>query len=186
MNEIKQQKIKLNEDTRNSTNYKNKYDELNNILSVIERIDQVFEYKFLSGKQVDESELPKWVNIKNKRFNEILSTVIKTKNEGLKTNVDGREMTLDNAEKLIKDLGNGILDGYEFKKNYSNTANDAEAIVNKSPLTRSQNKMLETLLLLKEILKPKRSDEQPDTTDMPKLESEESAAERRNKKTEKV
>ena len=40
--------------------------------------------------------------------------------------------------------------------------------------------MLESLLLLKEILKPKKSDEQSDTTDMPELEIEESAAERRN------
>ena len=54
LSEIKQQKIKLNEDTRNSTNNKNKYDELKNILSVIERIDQFFEYKFLSDKQVGE------------------------------------------------------------------------------------------------------------------------------------
>ena len=40
--------------------------------------------------------------------------------------------------------------------------------------------MLETLLLLKEILKPKKSDEEPNTTDMPELDSEEFAAERRN------
>ena len=38
LNEIKQQKIKLNEDERNSTNKKNGKDELNNILSVIDRI----------------------------------------------------------------------------------------------------------------------------------------------------
>ena len=56
---------------------------------------------------------------------------------------------LDNAEKLLKDLGNGILDGYEFKKNYNNIVNGAEAIVNKSLLTRGRNKMLEILLLLK-------------------------------------
>ena len=51
MDEIKQQKIKLNEDERNSTNNKNENDELNNILSVINRIYQFFEYKFLSDKQ---------------------------------------------------------------------------------------------------------------------------------------
>ena len=84
---------------------------------------------------------------------------------------------LDNAEGLPKDLDNGILDGSEFKKNYSNIVNDAEAIVNKSSLTRCQIKMLETLLLLKEILKPETSDERPDTTDMPELESEESIIE---------
>ena len=42
--------------------------------------------------------------------------------------------------------------------------------------------MAEIMSLLKEILKPsnKKSAELPDTTDMPELESEESAAERRN------
>ena len=46
--------------------------------------------------------LPKWVNISKKRFNEILSTVTKTKNEGLTTNADGREITLDNPESLLR------------------------------------------------------------------------------------
>ena len=42
--------------------------------------------------------------------------------------------------------------------------------------------MAEIMLLLKEVLEPsnKKSDEQPDTTDMPELDSEKSAAERRN------
>ena len=124
--------------------------------------------------------LPKWVKVSEERFNEILSTVTKAKNEGLKTNVDGREITLDNTENLLKDLGNGILDGHEFKNRYNDIANDVKAIVNKSPLTRNQNKMIETLILLKEILKPKKSDEEPNTTDMTELESEESAAKRRN------
>ena len=80
---------------------------------------------------------------------------------------------MHNAEGLLNDLGNEIWDGQEFKKRYSNIFNDAEATVNKSPPTRSQNKMLETLLLLKEILKLKESDEQPDPRYMPELESEE-------------
>ena len=40
--------------------------------------------------------------------------------------------------------------------------------------------MVEIFSLLKEIPKLKKSDEEPNTTDMPELESEESAAERRN------
>ena len=49
-------------------------------------------------------------------------------------------------------------------------------------ITKNQEKMAEILSLLKEILNPsnKKSDEQPDTTDMSELESEESAAERSN------
>ena len=69
MNEIKQQKIKLNEDERNNTNNKNKYDELNNILSVIDRIDQFFEYKFFSGEHSDELKLPNWLRVSEERFN---------------------------------------------------------------------------------------------------------------------
>ena len=51
MDEIKQQTIKLNEYERNSTNNKNENDRLNMILSVIDKIYQFFEYKFLSDKQ---------------------------------------------------------------------------------------------------------------------------------------
>ena len=123
--------------------------------------------------------LPKWVKVSEERFNEILSTVTKAKNEGLRTNVDGREITLDNTKKLLKDLGNGILDEHEFKNRYNDIFNDVEAIVNGLITTRNQEKIVEIMWLLKEILKAK-SNEQLDTKDMPELESEESAAERRN------
>ena len=63
MGEIKQQKIKLNEDEKNSKNNKNKNDELNDILSAIDRIYQFFEYNFFSGEQSDEPNLPKWVKV---------------------------------------------------------------------------------------------------------------------------
>ena len=59
MDQIKQQKIKLNKDERNSTNNKNENDRLNMILSVIDRNYQFFEYKIFLGEQLDESKLPK-------------------------------------------------------------------------------------------------------------------------------
>ena len=46
--------------------------------------------------------LPKWVNISEKKFNQILSTVTKAKNEGLRTNVDGREIQKNLQSKSIK------------------------------------------------------------------------------------
>ena len=119
LDKIKQQKIKLNEDERNSTKNKNKNDKLNNMVSVINRIYQFYEYKVLPGEQSDELNLPKWVNINKKRLNEILSTVTKAKNEGLRTNVDRREITLNNTESLLKDLGNGLVDKHEFKNKYN-------------------------------------------------------------------
>ena len=112
-----------------------------------------------------------------------MSTVTKAKNEELKANVDGREITLDNTENLLEHT-NGILDGHEFKNRCNNIVKDVEAIVNNVLITRSQAKIVEILLLLKEILNPKKSDEQPDITDMSELGSEASAAERRNKSGE--
>ena len=47
-------------------------------------------------------------------FNEILSIVTEAKNNGFKTNVDGREITLDNAESLLKGIGSGKIDRSEF------------------------------------------------------------------------
>ena len=54
--------------------------------------------------------------------------------------------------------------------------------LDKPMLTKSQKNMVEILLLLKEILKPndKKTDKRPDTINMPELESEESAKQRRN------
>ena len=71
-------------------------------------------------------------------FKEILSTVTKAKNERLRTNVHGREITLDNTENSLKGLGNGILDGHRFKNRFNNIVNDVEAIVNKPRSTRNE------------------------------------------------
>ena len=89
-------------------------------------------------KTDQELMLPNWVEISKKRCNEILSTVTKAKNEWLRIRVDGREITLDNTESLLKDLGNGILNRHEFKNKYNNIVDDIEAIVNKPKITRNQ------------------------------------------------
>ena len=46
--------------------------------------------------------------------------------------------------------------------------------------------MAEFMSLLKKIPNPEKSNKQPDTTDMPELESEESAAERKNQKGQEL
>ena len=142
----------------------------------------VFYYLFnplgISSKP-DRLTLPNWVGISGKRFNEILSTVTKAKNEGLRTNVDGREITLDNTESLLKDLGNGILNWLEFKNRYNNIIDDIESIADKPTITRNRKKIVQIMGLLREIISTKLNKE-PDTTDMSKLKNEDSAAERRN------
>ena len=115
-------------------------------------IDVVY-YLFNSlgiSSQPGRLRLSKWVKVSKEKFNEILSTVTKAKNKELRTNIDGKEITLDSTEKLLKDLGNEILlDEREFKNRYNDIAYDAEVIVNKSPLTRNQAKIIDIILLLK-------------------------------------
>ena len=74
------------------------------------------------------------------------------------------------------------MDGHEIKEKYNNIIRDAKKILNKQPLTTNEENMIKILSLLKETIKPndKKIDEQPDTTSMPELESEESAEQRRN------
>ena len=66
LDEIKQQKIELSKDERISTNNKNENGRLTMILSVIDRIYQFFEYKFLRDKQSDQLKLPKYVGVSKK------------------------------------------------------------------------------------------------------------------------
>ena len=56
MDETEQQKIELNKGERNSKNNENENDRLNMILSVVDRIQQFFEYKFLlANNQMDKN-----------------------------------------------------------------------------------------------------------------------------------
>ena len=158
------------------TTRKNTIEKIKNIVSDLDQQKQkestVFQNKMIDvvyylfnslgiSSQPGRLMLLKWVKVSKKRFNEILSTVTKAKSEGQRTNVDEREITLDNTESLLKDLGNAILDGH-------NIVNDVKAIVDKPIITRNQEKMVEIMTLSKEIPKPsnKKYDEQPDTTDV--------------------
>ena len=97
LSEIKQQKIKLNKDERNSTNNKNENDRLKNILSVIDRIYQFFEYEFLSDKQPNwqqtnkQSNLPKWINVSKQRFDVIKKKVQNAENNNLQARPKGSD-----------------------------------------------------------------------------------------------
>ena len=140
-----------------------------------------FELDDIISTKSDKLKLPKWVKVSEKRFNEILSIITEAKNNGLKANVDGEEIALDKAKSLLKDISSKKMNGHEFKEKYNNIFEYAKKILNKQPLITNEEN-IKILSLLKEIIKPndKKTDEQPDTTNMPELESEESAEQRRN------
>ena len=138
----------------------------------------------MPDKQSDELKLPKWVRVSKEKFNEILNIITNAKSDGLKTNVDGRQITLDNTESLLKDITSGKINGNEFKREYNIIVDDVKAILQKSMLTRSQEKIVEILSLPKEIpkSKDKKTDEQPDIAYMPELEKDESAEKEKNQR----
>ena len=130
MNEIKQQKIKLNEDERNSTNNKNKNDELNNILSVINRIYQFFEYKFLPGEQPDESNLPKWVKVSKQKFDVIKKKVHNAKINNLQTRPKGSKViNINESNKLLPEIENSQITYEEALKRIENIRSDINKLV---------------------------------------------------------
>ena len=67
-------------------------------------------------KNPDQLKLPKWVNVSKKRSNEIMRTITKAKNDWLKTNIDGREITVDNAESLLKGIARRKINKSQLKK----------------------------------------------------------------------
>ena len=152
-------------------------------MTAIDRIYQFFEYKYLQGEPPDELNLPNWVKVSIESFNERLSIVTKAKNVGLKTNVDGREIILDNAERLPKGIANGKINGSEFKREYNDIVDNMEAILQRQPLTRNHKKMINILSLLKKISKhkDKKTGEQSDPADMSELESQKSAEKNKSK-----
>ena len=200
LNEIKQQKIKSNKDERNSTNNKNENDRLNTMVSVIDRINQFFKYKFLAGKQPDELQLPKWVKISKKRFDRIKNTVQNAKNNSLqaKPNRSGL-INFNESNKLIQDIEHSKITYEEALKRIRNIRSDIAKIINQGSLNLNQVEVINTLFMVDEIFtgeiktvkannegalevfkeksdrEKQESDEQPDTTNMLELESEESA-----------
>ena len=70
---------------------------------MIDVVYLLFNSLAISSKP-DKLMLPKRVKVREKIFNETLITVTKGKKEGLEINVDGREIILDDAESLQKDV----------------------------------------------------------------------------------
>ena len=53
-----------------------------------------------------------------------MSIFTEAKNNGLKANVDGEEITLDKAESLLKDMSSKKINRHEFKEKYNDIAED--------------------------------------------------------------
>ena len=170
------------------------------ILSVIDRIYQLFEYKFFSGEQSNESKLPKWVKVsKKKRFGVIKNKVQNAKNNNFQARPNrSNAINFNESKKLLYDIEHSKITYEEAMKRIQNICSDINKIINMRSLNSNQINVLNILFMVDgiltgdffesveannegnfEIFKEKsdkekqESDEEPDTTDMPELESEE-------------
>ena len=147
------------------------------------------------------------------RFNEIWSIVTEVKKNKLKTSLDGKEFTLDDAESLLEGIINRKTNGSEAKERYNNIDDDIFIIL-KSKVTKNQkknNKHFNTVR--RNFCKAKKADdktgdkadykagddktdnktdgdktddEKSDITDMPDLKSKEFAEQRKNQKGQEL
>ena len=133
--------------------YKSNFDTDNELT---ENKKKKFNYKQFELDNIvstKSDELPEWIKVSKTRFNEILSKITEAKNNGLKTNVDGEEITLDKAESLLKDINSKKINKDEFRKEYNDIVDDIDKILNKQGLTSDELNMVEILSLVQELIK---------------------------------
>ena len=156
------------------------------------QVDEVNIADVTEKENEDETyqELPPWIKVPKSKFNEIKDVITKANESKLMTRLEKENITLKNAEELLE----GIISGKINREKAKDMSNDIAVDVNKlnelNP-TESRKKTLPIFKQLEEIFMGSKADEeaddegddetdeQPDTTDMPEIESEESAAQRR-------
>ena len=169
--------------------------ELINFLSII----------FFLGEQPDESNLPKWVKVSKQKFDAIKKKVLNAKINNLQARPKGSKViNINESNKLLHEIENSRITYEEALKRIKSIRSDSDKLVNAQSININQVNVLSILFTVNEIstgesmsvgVKEKgdfeifkekldkekqETDEQPDITDMPELESEESTAERKN------
>ena len=150
LGKIKEQKIKLDKGERNSTKNKNQNDRLNMILSLIDRIYQFFEYKFLSkpDKQPDHQQrnqnLRLW-EMSIDPYTELKSNVNKYYETNFTYSADNKKFNLNNLKNFLISVNNQQATEERAKAFLMDTIlKEIQEVVNTNP--RGQKKGKEIIL----------------------------------------
>ena len=149
------------------------------------QVDEVYKADVTEKEDEDETdqELTPWIKVPKSRINEIKDVITRPNESKLMARLEKRNITLKNAEKVREGIISGKINQKKVKDMYNNIAEDVNKL-NKLKPTESRKKMLPIFKQLEEIFMGSKADEkvddeadeQPDTADMPELESEESTA----------
>ena len=159
----------------------------------------------MPGEQPNESNLPKWVKVKKKKSDMIKKKVQNAKINNLRGRLKGSKViNINESNKLLHEIENSQVTYEEALKRIKNICSDINKLISMQSLNLNQINVLNTLFMVNEIFtgesegvqvnkegnfeifketldkEKQESDEQLDTRNMPKLESEESTAKRRN------
>ena len=151
---------------------------------------------FFLSEQPDESNLPKWVKVSKQRFDVIKKKVQNAKINNLQARPKGGKVINTNeSNKLLHEIENSQITYEEALKRIENIHRDINKIISMQSLNLNQINVLNILFMANEIfageiesvevnkegnfvvfkekseIERKESDEQPDTTVMPELES---------------
>ena len=143
-----------------------------------------------------DQKLPAWVKTTKSRFYEMKDMINRANENKLMTRLGKKSITLKDAEELLEDIISGKNNKKKARAIYDSIADDTNKLVDpKSTVSREKIFIFKQL---QEIFMGSKADdeedneidnevddevddetdEQPDTTDMPELESDESAAQR--------
>ena len=159
---------------------------------------------------VADETLPYWVKVDKKRLDRIQNKVkmFKNKDRFVVPGGSGDRINANGSYRLIQDIENGNITHKEALKEIFKICNDIERLKRLKEINQNQVDMLNILFMTDEFftgihseykkvdneyalfrtkidekesnIAIQQSDDQPDTTDIPDLESEKSAAQRRN------
>ena len=121
------------------------------MLSVINRIYQFFEYKFLLGEQPDELKLPKWIKVKQ-RFDVIKKKVQNTKINNLQARPKGcKVIDINESNKLLHKIENSQITYEEALKGIENNRSDINKLVSVQSINLNQVNVLNIIFMVTEI-----------------------------------
>ena len=107
------------------------------------QVDEVNKADVTEKEDEDETdqELPPWIKVPKNRFNEIKDVITRPNESKLMTRLEKRNITLENAEKLLEGIISEKINKKKAKNMYNNIAEDVNKL-NKLKPTESRKKML--------------------------------------------
>ena len=105
------------------------------------QVDEVSKADVTGKEEEDETdqELPSWIKVRKNRFNEIKYVITKANESQLMTKLEGRNITLKNAEKLLEGMFSGKINKKKARDMYNDIAEDVHKL-NKLKPTESRKK----------------------------------------------